>query len=128
MAIYAGSTPKFLVKIVDEDRVQLDPSNALQVKEVLIYISNSITNTIVAKLYLNNSPDAEDNTWGQSTMKDLGGGDKRVLFALTAEQTKAAEGNRNNIQVTYTIPDMDLPSGERTIIKKGHFHEVKPAI
>ena len=120
MAIYSGSTPKFLVKIKDEAGIQLDPSNTDQVTEVKITLFNAITSTVFGRFYLNQSSAGYNIPM---TVQDNGEGDLRVKFHLTAAQTEAAEGNSNRIQITITVPDPDIAGG-RVIIKTGKFAEV----
>ena len=122
--IYAGSTPKFLMRIKDENGVQLDPSNIAQVTEVKVFLYNAINGTIIGKYYLNTNP---GEGWTALTIKDLGEGDKRVLMVMTSAMTTAAEGNSNMIQVDAHIVDADVPGGSRIVIKKGKFYEIKPA-
>lgn len=124
-AVYAGSTPKYLVKIKDEEGLQLNPSLVASVKEVKIFLFNAITGTDIGKFYLNTAP--EVSGWTKMTTKDLGNGDIRVLLALTADQTKAAEGNSNSIQIDIHVPDAEVAGGTRIIIEKGKFHEILSA-
>jgi len=122
--IYAGSTPKFLIKIKDENGAQLDPTNVAQVVDVKVFIYNALNGTTIGQFYLRTNP---GTGWTALTTKDLGGGDKRVLLVMTADMTKAAEGNSNAIQIDAHIADADAPAGTRIVIKKGKFYEIKPA-
>ena len=123
--LYQGSTPKFLVRILNELNVQLDPSNNAQVTEVLIFIFNAIDNTDIAKFYLNTSL---GTGWSAATINTVATGDKRVQFILTAAQTAAAMGNRNKIQLTITLPDTGgYLNNKKIIIKQGLFFEINPA-
>lgn len=124
-AVYAGSTPKYLIKIKDENGVQLDPSDIAVVSEVKVFLYNSFTGTVIGKFYLNTEP--EVTGWTQMTVKELSASDKRLLMVLTAAMTQAAEGNSNEIQINTHIVDTDAPSNTRIVIKKGKFHEIKPA-
>lgn len=124
--LYAGSTPKYLTRIRDENGVQLDPENIAQIIEVRIWIFNSISGTVVAKFYLNTSPTPADG-WRQAEVKEISPTDKRVLFTLTAAETTAAPANKNEIQIEITIPDTDFDDGKRIIIKAGRFSDIKPA-
>jgi len=123
--VYAGSTPKYLIKIKDKNGNQLDPSDAQQVSEVKVFIYNDINGTIFARLYLNTLPSEEG--WTQMTTKEIEEDDIRILMVLTASHTNAAEGNSNVIQVDTHIPDAEVPGGTRVVIKKGKFSEIKPA-
>ena len=123
--ILAGSTPKYLVRIRDENGVQLDPENVAQVIEVRIWIYNKISGTIVAKFYLNTAPNPATG-WRQAVIKGTLP-DKRVMFTLTAEETVSAPANKNEIQIEITVPDTDYESGQRVIIKTGSFSDIKPA-
>ena len=124
--IYAGSTPKYLIKIKDEAGVQLDPTNLDQVSKVLVYIYNSITGNVIGRFIYYYGPQApyEGHTWMRA--KDLGGGDVRLILYLTAAQTIAAEGNGNKIQITVHVPDIEV-DGDRIIIKTGEFSEIVKA-
>ena len=124
--LYAGSSPKYLTRIRDENGVQLDPENIAQILEVRIWIFNSISGTVVAKFYLNTAPTPADG-WRQATVKDVTPTDKRVLFTLTPAETNAAPANKNEIQIEITIPDTDFDDGKRVIIKTGRFSDIKPA-
>lgn len=124
--LYAGSTPKYLTRIRDENGVQLDPENIAQILEVRIWIFNSISGTVVAKFYLNTAPTPADG-WRQATVKEISPTDKRVLFTLTPAETSAAPANKNEIQIEITIPDTDFDDGKRVIIKTGRFSDIKPA-
>lgn len=124
MAVFAGSTPKYLLKIKDEQGLQLDPTNTGVVSEVKVYLYNSITGADVGKFYLRTNP---GTGWSPLSTKDLGGGDKRVLLALSAAQTQAAASNSNTIQVNVHVVDTEAPGGTRIVIKKGKFHEIAPA-
>jgi len=125
MAVFAGSTPKYLLRIRNEAGTQLDPSNLAQVTEVKVFIYNAITGAYVARFILNASTLPAGFT--VLSTKDLGDGDIRVLMVLTAVMTTAAEGNRNEIQVNVEMPDAEVPSGTKVLILKGKFHEVLPA-
>jgi hypothetical protein len=124
--LLAGSTPKYLVRLRDENGNQLDPSDTDQIKEVNIWIYNSIDGTVIAKFYLHTQP---DSSWREASTKEVAPGDVRVLFYLTAAETLAAPANKNEIQVKIIVPDTDfgVPNGERTIIKTGRFSDIKPA-
>jgi len=124
--IYAGSSPKFLTRIRDENGVQLDPEDINQIIEVKIWIYNAISGTVVAKFYLNTAP-TPLGTWRQAEVKTIGPSDKRILLTLLPAETLAAPVNKNEIQVTVTVPDADFDSGEREIIKKGRFADINPA-
>ena len=126
-SIYAGSTPKYLIKIKDENGVQLDPRESSQITEVMVYIYNSISGQMIAKFYLNAAPNPVTG-WAQMTRKVISATDVRLLMSLTAAQTIAAEGNNNIIQINTHIPDSECEDGVRRIIKKGKFHEIKPAV
>jgi hypothetical protein len=70
MEIFAGSTPKLLVKVKDEDGVQLDLEDADQVIDVRIKIYNAISGAIIAKFYLNAEPTPSDG-WRKAEVKTL---------------------------------------------------------
>ena len=126
MAILAGSTPKYLLRIRDESGNQLDPSNPAQVTEVKVFIYNALTGTYIARYCLTTSPLPAGYTL--LSTKDLGDGDVRVLMVLTSAMTTAAAGNSNEIQVNVEIPDADVPTtGTRVLIRKGKFHEILKA-
>jgi hypothetical protein len=122
--IFAGETPKFLIRVRDEAGVQLTPDDVDQIVEMKIWIFNEISGVVIAKLYLNTSP---GTGWRQASVKEVTTGDKRVLFTLTADETNAAPVNQNSIQVEITIPDLDFEEGVRVIKKQGSFSEIKPA-
>jgi hypothetical protein len=125
-SLYSGSTPKYLVRIRDEAGIQLDPSEVLEIIEVLIWIYNALDGTIVAKFYLNTLPSGSG--WRQADTKEVGLNDVRVLFTLTAAETEAAPPNKNEIQIAVTIPDDDFPpDNERIIIKTGRFSDIRPS-
>jgi len=123
--LYAGSTPKYLTRIKDENGVQLDPSDLNQIIEVRIWIYNAISGSVVAKFFLNTPPSGSD--WRQASVKEIIGGDKRILFTLTVTETEAAPANKNEIQMEITVPDIDFPDGKRIIIKTGRFPDIRPS-
>lgn len=123
--LYAGSTPKYLVRIRDEEGVQLDPSDVNQILEVRIWIYNALDGTVVAKFYLNTEPSGIG--WRQAIVKTVGAGDKRVQFTLTAAETEAAPPNKNEIQIEVTVPDTDFDDDKRVIIKTGRFSDIRPS-
>jgi len=124
MAIYSGSTPKFLIKIKDNQGIQLDPSNIAEITEVQIIIFNAITGVTVGRFYLRVLPTLPaGETWSQLTTKNLGSDDVRVLLVLTAAQTQLADGNGNKIQIKTTVPDTEVTGG-RITIKTGIFSEI----
>jgi hypothetical protein len=124
--IYAGSTPVYSVRILDESGVQLDPSNLAQVVEVKIFIYNSITGAEIGKFYLNTLP--EGTGWTKlPAPKSFGAGDIRVMLPLSSSQTRNAEGNSNMIQIDAHVVDSDAWGGVRIDIRKGKFSEVQPA-
>lgn len=123
--IFSGSTPKYLLKIKDEQGLQLDPTNASQIVDVKIYIYNALTGADVAKFYLNANPGAG---WTALGTQNLGGGDVRVKMILTAAMTAAiTAGGSNVIQVNAHVYDTDYPNNSRIVIQKGKFHEIDPA-
>lgn len=124
--IYQGSTPKYLVKIKDEQAIILDPSNALQVTAVQVFLYNVITGVVFAKFYYGTAPNPLTG-WTVMTLKDLGNSDKRLQLILSAAQTQAADGNSNKIQINVSVPDVDAPGGTRVIIKTGKFSEIVKA-
>jgi len=124
--IYAGSTPVYSVKILDESGVQLDPSNQAQVTEVKIFLFNSITGTEIGRFYLNTLP-AGTGWIKLPTPKTFGAGDVRVMLPLSSSQTRNAEGNSNMIQINAHIVDADASGGVRIDIRKGKFSEILPA-
>lgn len=126
-AIFAGSTPKYLIRIKDKTGVQLDPSDVGQLTDLRIWIFNNIDRTVIAKFYLNTAPDPI-GTWRKADVKDVAPGDKRVMFTLTAAETLAAPPNTNGIQIETTIPDTDYSSNIRVDIGSARFPEVKPVI
>lgn len=126
-SIYAGSTPKYLIKIKDENGTQLDPREISQIIEVKIFIYNSISGKMIAKFYLNTAPDPATG-WGELTTKVVSASDVRLLMSLTDEQTTEAEGNNNTIQINTHVPDAEIEDGVGIIIKKGKFHEIKPSV
>jgi len=125
MSLYAGSTPKYLVRIRDEEGTQLDPSDVDQIVEVRIWIYNALDGTMVAKFYLNTEPSGTG--WREATVKTVGVDDNRVLFTLTAAETEAAPPNKNEIQIEITVPDTDFPDSKRIIIKTGRFSDIRPS-
>lgn len=124
MAVYAGSSPKYLIRLRNQSGIQLDPSNLLQVTEVKVIIFNAINGAVIARFYLRTSP---GEGWTQMVTKDLGDGDVRVLMVLTPAMTLAAKGNSNMIQVEFHVPDTDVPGGSNIILRQGKFHEILPA-
>lgn len=130
MSISAGSTPKFLLKVKNEAGTQLDPSDTSggsgTIAEVKIFIFNSVTGTIVGKWYLRTLPD-QTGGWNHLSTKLIATGDCRVLLVLTADQTLAAEGNSNVIQIDTHIYDADVTGGARIEKVKAKFAEVLPA-
>lgn len=124
--VYAGSTPKYLIKIKDLNGVQLDPRESSQITDVKVFIYNSISGQMIAKFYFNVAPDPVTG-WSQLTSKVVSASDIRLLMVLTAAQTIAAEGNNNIIQIDTHYPDSEVPGGEKISIKKGKFHEIRPA-
>lgn len=124
--VYAGSTPKYLIKIKDVNGVQLDPRESNQIIDVKAFIYNSISGQMIAKFYFNVAPDPVTG-WTQLTSKVISATDIRILMTLTAEQTIAAEGNNNIIQINTHYPDSEAPGGVKISIKKGKFHEIRPA-
>lgn len=122
MAVYSGSTPKYLIRLRNDAGVQLDPSNLAQVSEVKVFINNAINGNSIAKFILRESP--LPTGYSSLSTKDLGEGDVRVLMVLTAAMTTAAEGNSNQIQVNVHIPDPEVTGGTRIIILRGRFHEI----
>lgn len=129
MAIFAGSTPKFLLKIKNESGTQLDPSDITggpgTVAEVKIFIYNAISGALIGKWYLRTLPD-QSGGWSQLSTKLVAEGDCRVLLVLTSAQTLAAEGNSNIIQADTHINDTDVPGGIRIEKAKVKFAEVLP--
>jgi hypothetical protein len=129
-AILAGSTPKYLLRVLDSEGNQLDPSqdiSPIEVEEVLVVIYNAITGTIIARFYLVTDPDpAAIPAWTQMDVKDVegDGSDMRVQLILTSAQTMAAEGNTNMIQVDVHIPDVECPDNVYILKQKGKFHEI----
>ena len=123
--ILAGSTPEYLLKIIDKDGTQKDPSLSSEVLEVKIFIYNAISGKSIAKFILNENPLPGGFT--RATVYDLGGGDKRVRFALTENMTNQAEGNSNIIQVDVHFYDTDYPDNERIVKKNGRFSEIQKA-
>ena len=127
--IYSGSTPKFLIKIRDENGLQLDPravANPIQVTAVWAYIYNAITGVVIGKFYFGTAPNPLTG-WELMTVTGNMGTvplpDYRLKLILTAAQTQAAEGNSNTMQITLTVPDADVPGG-RIVIKTGKFSEI----
>lgn len=97
-----------------------------EIIEVRILLYNSICGTVFARFYLNNLPTPSEG-WRQSTIKEGGTGDKRILFTLTAAETTLALSNKNEIQISTIIPDVDFEDGQCIIIQKGRFPEIKPS-
>jgi len=126
MSIFAGSTPKYRIRLKDEAGTQLNPEDTGQILEVKIWIYNSISGDVVAKFYLNDAPDPI-GTWRQASIKEDVSGDKRVHIYLTASETEEAAPDMNIVQVAVTVPDADFADGKRIIIKKGRFHGIKYA-
>lgn len=125
MSIYQGSTPKYLAKIKNDLGIQLDPSNVLEVIEVRVWISNALDGTSVAKfIYPTTTPPAG---WRAATVKTLTTSplDRRVMFTLTAAETRAAQGNQNDIQVETTFYDEEMPDNKRIEIGSTRFGEIK---
>jgi len=121
MPIIAGSTPKFLVKIKDENGLVMDPEDGAAVIDVLIWIYNAISGTIIAKFYLNALPAADDG-WRQITRVTA---DDSLVLTLTAEETLNAPGNQNEIKIAVTVPDTDFADSQRTEVNIGNFPEIK---
>jgi len=125
--IYQGSTPKFLVRIKDENGNQIDPSDSQIIVEAKIYLYNAINGTIIGKFYLNTDP--EPNTgWIHMTIEEITETDKRIQLILTSAMTKAAQGNSNMIQINLHFVDPDCPGSVRIDIKKGKFPEITKAV
>lgn len=124
--IYAGSTPVYSIRILDESGTQLDPSDLGQVTEVKIFVYNSITGADIGKFYLNTLPSGTG--WSKlPTPKTFGTGDVRIMLPLSSSQTRNAEGNSNMIQIDAHVVDADAPGGVRIDIRKGKFSEILPA-
>jgi len=123
--LFTGSTPEYLLKIIDRDGTQKDPSVSTQVVEVKIFIYNSLTRASVGKFILNENP--LPSGFNRATVVDLGGGDKRVRFELTATMTNAAGGNSNSIQVDVHFYDTDYADNTRIVKKQGRFSEITKA-
>jgi hypothetical protein len=124
MAVYTGSTPKYLIRIRDLAGNQLDPSNSEQVSEVRAIIYNAITGIDIARFRLK-GPLLEGEK--RFTTKAVSEGDVRILMVLTSEMTKNAHGNANEIQLNVHIPDDSIEGGMRIEIRRGKFHEVYKA-
>lgn len=124
--VYAGSTPKYLIKVKDENGLVLDPRNAGNVLGVQVLIYNAITGVVFAKFYYGTQP-ADLTGWTLMVAKDLGAGDVRLQLILTSAQTVAGEGVSNKMQVNLTVPDADGPGGSRVIIKTGKFSDIVKA-
>ena len=125
MAVFAGSTPKYLIRLRNEAGTQLNPSDLTQVTEVKVFLYNALTGAYVARFILNASTLPAGYT--KLTTKVLDTSDTRVLMVLTAAMTLAAEGNRNLIQVNVEMPDAEVPSGTKIVILSGKFHEILKA-
>ena len=125
-AIYAGSTPKFLIKVKDEAGIILNPTDTNQVTGVQVFIFNAITGAVFAKFYYGTEPSPLIG-WTLMVHKDISSTDIRLQLILSAAQTQAAEGNANKIQVNVSVPDADAPAGTRVIIKTGKFSEILKA-
>jgi len=125
--IYAGSTPVYSVRILDESGTQLDPSDLGQVTEVKIFVYNSITGVEIGRFYLNNLPTGGTGWSKLPTPKTFGTGDVRIMLPLSSSQTKNAEGNSNMIQINAHVVDSDATGGVRIDIRKGKFSEILPA-
>lgn len=124
--IYAGSTPVYSIRILDESGTQLDPSDLGQVTEVKIFVYNSITGADIGKFYLNTLPSGTG--WSKLPIpKTFGAGDVRIMLPLSSSQTRNAEGNSNMIQIDAHVVDADAPGGVRIDIRKGKFSEILPA-
>jgi len=126
MSIFAGSTPKYRIRLKDEAGTQLNPEDTGQILEVKIWIYNSISGDVVAKFYLNDAPDPI-GTWRQAGIKEIVPGDKQVHIYLTTSETEEAAPDMNIMQVAVTVPDADFADGKRIIVKKGRFHDIKYA-
>lgn len=124
MAVVAGSTPKYLIRLRDEQGVQLNPSDTSQVTDVRIIIFNAISGDVIGRFYLNSSP---GEGWIQLSNKIVAYGDHGVLMVLTGAMTTAAAGNANMIQVDVLIPDSEAPGGTYIIKQQGRFHEILPS-
>jgi hypothetical protein len=124
MTVYAGSTPKYIISIKDENGVELNASDLNVITQVKIYIYNSLTGDDIGKFYLN-APAPAGTGWVQISLypEDI----KKVLLVLSAAHTSAAQGNANTIQINTHIKDAQVSGGERIVIKKGKFHEISPA-
>jgi hypothetical protein len=125
MAVLAGSTPKYLLRLYNEAGVQLDPSNLSQVLEVKVFIYNAITGEYVGRFILRESPLPSGFT--RLSTKVVETGDVRVLMVLTSAMTSAAAGARNEIQIDIHVPDADVTGGVRIIKNRGKFHEILKA-
>jgi hypothetical protein len=124
--VYAGSTPKYLIKVKDENGLILDPRDVAMVLAVNVFIYNAISGVIFAKFYWGTAPNPITG-WTLMLTKDLGAGDVRLQLILSASQTQTAEGNSNKIQINVTVPDTDAPGGNRVIIKTGKFSDIVKA-
>lgn len=122
MAVLAGSTPKYLLRLHNESGVQLDPSNLLQVVEVKVVIYNAFTGDIIGRFILNES--TLPAGYSRLTTKVSSTEDVRVQMILTSAMTIAATGNANEVQVDIHVPDADVVGGVRIIKNKGKFHEI----
>jgi len=125
--IYSGSTPKFLIRIRDENGNQVDPSDPQSISDAFLLIYNYLTGAVVGRFYLNQEP-APNAGWLQMTIFQVAPGDKRIRFVMTEAQTEAAEGNNNMIQLTIHFVDPDCENSTRIDIKKGRFPEIKAVV
>lgn len=125
MAVLAGSTPKYLLRLFNEAGTQLDPSSTSQVLEVKVFIYNAITGEHVGRFILRESPLPDGYT--RLATKTVETGDVRVLMVLTSAMTSAAAGASNEIQIDIHVPDADVTSGVRIIKNRGKFHEILKA-
>lgn len=122
--IYAGSTPKYVIRVKDALGNQLDPSSTGQVLDMRIWVFNAVTGDVIAKRYLNSIPSPSEG-WVKANVKEIVPGDKRVLIYLTALETSLAPTDTSDIQVEITFPDPDYPDGKRVEITKGRFYEIQ---
>lgn len=124
MPLYQGETPKYLCKFKDALGVQLDPSDSAQISEVRIWINNAIDGSLVAKFIYPTSP---STGWRAATVKTVATLplDRRIMFMLTAAETRAATGNQNNIQIETTFYDEEMPDNKRIEIGSAEFGEIK---
>lgn len=128
--IYSGSTPKFLIKIKDEQGIILDPrsnANPLQISGVQVFIYNAITGVVFAKFYYGTAPNPTTGWTLMTVTTNMGtvlAPDYRLKLFLSSAQTLAAEGNSNKIQINTSVVDADITGGTRVIIKTGNFSEI----